>query len=633
MADFNPSPHDRVTIGGLLYRVMPHPAVPTFAFGQEGRKAFVYQLSGGSDGGSYALKVFKVAFRVPELVEICDQLARFAQWPGLEVCYRECLNKDQHPDVLTRYPDMEYAVLMPWIGGSTWYDIVIGVTPFNRIESAAFANATAQVLAAIEEAGLAHCDISAANVIINKIAERAHLIDIEDLYAPDFNPPGALPAGTDGYDHRTSSGGQWSADADRFSGAVIMAEMLAWHDSRIRKAADEEHYFASGEMQEDCPRYQLMLNVLGDLDARLPGLFEQAWFSPTLADCPPLKAWQEVISEVYHRERVAPVVSDWKPLIVPGGGLPDAAPRPMPEVMPVSAPTAPPVEAAGEEPEPASAAAEPKKKIEPEPQIDRPAPATPIIQPAVPDTTPPPAPAAQPIQVQPPQQSGGPVVEWRQLSVPQAAAQNGSAFEPISLPPAEPEEESPPEPIGVEEGPPPVVETTPIEAEAEEVSFDNLDIEREVEAGEAAFDRLDIEGLIEEELAHEAIEDEPPYEDEEPVPIVDETFEAEPYPDEFMPVPESRLSQPVLDLLLIDEKNRPHLAWTQIPDAAGYTLEEDDNPDFDNPKSYQVKGNNTEWTPPRLLWRRSGRLYYRVRAEAGDDTGPWSDTVAIRLGR
>ncbi|MBN1123265.1 MAG: hypothetical protein JXJ17_19495 [Anaerolineae bacterium] len=631
MSDFNPSPHDRVTIGGLLYRVMPHPAVPTFAFGQEGRKAFVYQLSGGSDGGNYALKVFKVAFRLPELVDICDQLARFARWPGLEVCHRQCLNQDQHIDVLAQYPDMEYAVLMPWIGGSTWYDMVIGMTPLSRIEAATFSNATAQVLAAIEEAGLAHCDISAANVIINPTTGRAHLIDIEDLYAPDFNPPGALPAGTDGYDHKTASKGQWSADADRFAGAVIMSEMLAWHDSRIRKEADEEHYFGAGEMQEDCPRYRLMIAVLADLDPRLPELFEQVWFSSTLADCPPLKAWQEVISEVYHRERVAGVVSDWKPLVIPGGGLPDAAPQPMPEVMPISAPPQKPapVEAVEDEPEPSIAKPDMIETTEPEPA--RPAPATPIIQPVIRDTTPPSSPAVQPIQVQPPYQSGGPVVEWRQLAVPQPSAQNGSAFKPISLPPAEPE--TPPDPIVVEEEEvPPLVESMPIavEPQAEEVAFDGLGIEEPVEE-EMPFDAIYDEPFSEEEEEAVPIDDELPIDEE--LPVVDETFEVEPYPDELMPVIESGLPQPVLDLHLIDEKNRPHLVWTPIEEATGYTLEEDDNPDFDSPKSYQVKGSSTEWTPPRLLWRRSGRLYYRVRAEAEDDIGPWSDTVAIRLGR
>jgi serine/threonine protein kinase len=167
MAEFNPSPHDDVVIGGQTYRVMPHPAVPTFAFGQEGRKAFVYQVAQGGNGTRYALKKFKEAYRVPALVDVCDALARFAAWPGLEVCARECLHHPAHNDALDDYPDLEYAVLMPWIVGSTWYDIIIGMRRLSRLQALGIANATAQVLAALEEAGLAHGDIAAANVIVN----------------------------------------------------------------------------------------------------------------------------------------------------------------------------------------------------------------------------------------------------------------------------------------------------------------------------------------------------------------------------------------------------------------------------------------------------------------------------------
>ena len=68
---------------------------------------------------------------------------------------------------------------------------------------------------------MAHCDIAAPNIIINPAAGTAHLIDIEDLYVADFEPPNALPAGTPGYDHRTAAEGLWKATADRFAGAVM----------------------------------------------------------------------------------------------------------------------------------------------------------------------------------------------------------------------------------------------------------------------------------------------------------------------------------------------------------------------------------------------------------------------------
>lgn len=326
MPEFNPSPNQKFQIGGHPYVVMPHPAVPTFAFGQEGRKAMVFQVRSAANGDLYALKKFKQAFRLPELVTVCGELAQFAQWEGLEVCSRVCLHHGPHEDILAQHPDLEYAVLMPWITGTTWYDVVIGTKPLDRVGAMTFANAVAQVLAGLEEAGLAHCDISAANVIVNPVTERAHLIDVEDIYAPGFPPPAALPAGTDGYAHKTASGGLWRAEADRFAGAIMMCEMAAWHLPDIRRKADEEHYFASDEMHQDTPRYRLMRDVLADLDPRLSELFEQAWFSDTLEDCPRLNIWQDVIEEVYRKVKLSTVVGGWRAITVPVGQQ-DASPR------------------------------------------------------------------------------------------------------------------------------------------------------------------------------------------------------------------------------------------------------------------------------------------------------------------
>lgn len=580
MPDFNPSPHDRVVIGGLRYQVMPHPAVPTFAFGQEGRKAFVYQLAGGPDSGLYALKKFKQAFRLEELVGICDQLARFSQWQGLEVADRVCLHHPKHADALDRWPDLEYAVLMPWIGGTTWYDMVIGMTALTRLEALSFARATAQVLAAIEEAGLAHCDISASNVIINPTTGRAHLIDIEDLYAPSFDPPAALPAGTDGYAHSTASGGLWCAEADRFAGAVIVAEMAAWHDPRIRKQAEEEHYFSPSEMQQDCPRYRLMREVLADLDAQLAELFDLAWFSQTLADCPRLSEWQEVINRVHHSVEVAGVVTAWRPLAAPGV---EPAAEPAAEPRPIQPPPAAPA-VSEQEPPP----------IVPQftPQISpRPAPGTPVIQPTLPPA-PATGPAAAPIRIQPSQQPGGPVREWRPISAPPsvtpppAAAPAGRI--PIWQPPAEAEE-------------------APVEAAPPEE--------------DAPFDGEDGAGWAPEPVEPDAAEW--AYED-----VYAEEVEAAPLDAVSAP----GLLKPILDLSYVDERNRPHLVWTESPGATHYLLQEDADPAFPAPKEHRIRAADTRWSPG-LLWRRSGRLHFRIRAEDGDSAGPWSETLIVRLGR
>jgi hypothetical protein len=610
MSEFNPGPRDRLVIGGQVFQVMPHPAVPTFAFGQEGRKAFVYQVAASVGGGLYALKKFKPAYRVAELVDVCDALARFAGWPGLEVCDRQCLHRGAHDDALDRYPDLEYAVLMPWITGSTWYDIVIATTSLSRLESLTFANAMAQVLSALEEAGLAHCDIAAPNVIINGATGQAHLIDVEDLYSPSFNPPGALPAGTDGYAHKTASAGLWGPSADRFAGAVIMAEMVAWHSPEIRRAADEEHFFSVDEMQQDSPRYRLMRRTLAETDPLLAELFDQAWFSETLDDCPRLKDWYEVINQAYNKERLSKVVADWQPISI-SGPLPDAAPRPF--VPPEPAPASEPPFAA---PEPTVTASQPSglpRPIEsvPPPQIGTwTGPSRPITPPAQSAPMAPPASSApRTILPAPPSAGGGPVTEWRPLIVPQTPPP--PAFIPIPLEPeassAVPEAEPAAVPIPPAPEPEPVISTTPLVPESEAGG-------QEAGREEGAYPQAD--SLLEQVALREAPLEEAPAEEYTSV--------------EPPAAPASLLLKPVLGLSHVDDRNRPHLAWTESPGAKYYLVQEASNPSFNSAKEFKVKAGETLWHP---LWGRSGRLYYRVRAVADGEEGPWSDTLSLRIGK
>lgn len=595
MREFNPEPNTRVTIGGYEYTVKPHPSVPAFAFGQEGRKAFVYQVSGGvMPHELWALKKFKPVYRVPEMVEVCDSLARFAQWRGLEVCARQVLRQGPYNDVLSVYPDLEYAVLMPWVTGSTWYDIIVSETPLSRFEALTFANATSQVLASLEEAGLAHCDIAAPNIIINVNTGRAHLIDVEDLYAPGFASPSALPAGTEGYAHQTASTGLWKPTGDRFAGAVIMAEMAAWHDPRIRKKSEEEHYFGGHEMQQDGARYQLMYEVLASLHADLADLFEQAWFSETLEDCPPLSAWAVVINEVHHRESLAKVVNSWQPIVVPGIEMPQPEPR-----------TAAPAIARQAEvrDEPRQIPAEPEEEISappaPQPavqksaaQVSAPAPVN------IPQATPPPQPVSKPPAINV-ATSGGPVVEWVPLTVPTTPAPSqGNGSPQVNRP---------------------IITPAPLETSTEAPLENPVNLRQAEQIAEPT-------QLAEPSLVlpdpHAALTQMQPVPD---LPDLEDYQEAQ--ADDAAEVVHG--TKPVLDVSHIDRRNRPFLVWTENSHATGYQLHEADNPDFNGAKEFKIKAQDTKWHPH---WGRSGRLFYRVRAVIGDRVGPWSDTLSLRIG-
>lgn len=141
---------------------------------------------------------------------------------------------------------------------------------------------------------------------MRRTVEQVELIDVEDLYAPELMRPEKLPSGSPGYAHREAHHGLWSADADRFAGAVLLAEILGWCDPRVRGKAYGEQYFASDEMQKECERFQLMQDVLreqwGD---KIADAFNSTWHSSTLAQCVPFTEWEQLLRP-QNKER------DWK---------------------------------------------------------------------------------------------------------------------------------------------------------------------------------------------------------------------------------------------------------------------------------------------------------------------------------
>ena len=170
---FHPQVGDQLNIDGVIYRIAEHPAAPGIPYGQEGRQAIVYQLVAsspdageGQGGGLRALKVFRPRYRVPALVTLADRIAAFAELPGLLVCRRTVLSARRHKDLLRQYPDLLYAVLMPWVEGPTWVQVLLEKRELSPEQSLALARALAEILAGMEEHGLAHCDLSGPNVML-----------------------------------------------------------------------------------------------------------------------------------------------------------------------------------------------------------------------------------------------------------------------------------------------------------------------------------------------------------------------------------------------------------------------------------------------------------------------------------
>ncbi|WP_454190667.1 hypothetical protein [Paenibacillus sp. Marseille-Q7038] len=307
---FQPNPGDQLHINGVTYQVGQHPAAPGIAYAQTGRQGTVYKLipADGNEYESKALKVFFPKFRVPAMVYQSEQMEKYSEVSGLQVCNRDVLTPERNGKLISEHGDLLYSVLMPWIGGITWFDIICDKKRLTPSESLTLATSFAGIGSAMEQRGIAHCDLSAPNVLIPFFSEdeqpegsaAVELVDVEQIYSPKMDRPDALLAGSAGYAaHRIVNSGLWSSYADRFAGAVILAEMLGYCDKDIVDLTYGESYFDQRELQTGCERYMKLMHFLETRYGRkISELFSRAWNSQDLSSCPTFGEWLIALSNV-----------------------------------------------------------------------------------------------------------------------------------------------------------------------------------------------------------------------------------------------------------------------------------------------------------------------------------------------
>lgn len=315
MPRFEPKPGEKYSVNGDTYEVMEHPSAPFMPYSQEGRKAVVYQVA-DKDKKLFAWKVFKESYRLSSLVGSCEILKTLAQ-PGLEVSNRTCIENKIEPELIKKYPELEYSILMPWVEGRTWFDLIYQRVPISKQNSLVAARNVARVLAELEKAGFAHCDIAGTNVIVNPKTGKIGFVDIEDTFGPDLSRPHNSPQGTEGYRHVEIYGqhDQWRKEGDRFAASIILGEILCWHDENFRALADNEHYFGQQEISStNSPRYKALIKILEQISPDLLELFRKAWNSKALSECPEVESWRGVLDSL--------AVGMWKPINLPPVTLP-----------------------------------------------------------------------------------------------------------------------------------------------------------------------------------------------------------------------------------------------------------------------------------------------------------------------
>lgn len=302
---FQPFPGMLLQIGTGYFEFVADPFFPgekDAVFALEGGEAFIYKLRDARGQNNpatwHALKVFKPSYRGDHIVRVSEYLESLDNLPGLRLGKRALITRASCPQLVKQFPDLEFAVLMPWINAPTWAGFLLDQNAgahYTLDDARKLAIATASILWNIEERGLAHTDLAGCNIFLSPNDKEIQLLDLEGIYIPHMNAPEKVSYGSPGYQHRClGPSGQWCPEGDRFAGAILLTEMLTWWNPRVRaRVADfAETLFRPEELQvTGLPCWSAVRGALEALSGDLLRLFDQAWTSSTLAECPDFATW------------------------------------------------------------------------------------------------------------------------------------------------------------------------------------------------------------------------------------------------------------------------------------------------------------------------------------------------------
>ncbi len=306
MNQFCPDSATRLAVGSSTYGFLPHPIIPGEIHAIVREQATTYQLGRYGDGTLWALKVANAGYRSGYIAHTTAILRQYRYLPGLSVGHRLCLTKVTHPELIATYPELEYAILMPWIAGKTWASFMTepaASAGYSLSQARTLALATAHALWSLEAHRLTHTDMAGDNVVILP-SKQIELIDVEGLYIHGTPLPGQRSKGWRGYQHRhLDERGNCRPEGDRFAGAMLLTEMLTWWSSLVRASTPDE-YDSLFQLQEREPqealarRLKVVRRTLQGISPKLRDLFDQAWLSSDLAECPDFATWTLCLLQV-----------------------------------------------------------------------------------------------------------------------------------------------------------------------------------------------------------------------------------------------------------------------------------------------------------------------------------------------
>jgi hypothetical protein len=297
MVEFAPDLTTRLPMHTYIYEFLPHPVLPGEVSRMVREQATTYQLRRLPDQTLWAMKVSNPTVRNPQICQQTESVRQFQHLPGLRSASRFCLTRALLPELISRYPALEFAVMMPWIQGLTWagfFSDAITSATYTRQQALELALSMAHILWSLERHRLTHTDIAGDNVIVVN-PQRVELIDLEGLYRHGTPLPARPGRGWRGYQHRRlDARGNCRPEGDRYAGAMLLTEMLTWWKPLVRAVTEGDSLFEQSSQEAPDALNRRLTAVRATLREISPGLqplFDRAWEAPDLADCPDFSLW------------------------------------------------------------------------------------------------------------------------------------------------------------------------------------------------------------------------------------------------------------------------------------------------------------------------------------------------------
>ena len=263
---FRPKVNETIFIDKIEYRFTEHPSTQGVPYARVGERSTVYQLQ-DEQSELYALKVFSLAYRSPQIAAQAERLAPLQSISGLEACKRRVIIPAEQADLVITHPELRYAVLMPWLPGRTLEELLSEEGALTHEQRLMASKKLAETLAQMEAQGAVHGNLNPSNLLV------------------DVNQTGGVSihlVGLERISFYTSGGEDFEAKSDRLTGAMLIAALL------------------NGEIvQEDEASQKEIAEMLDDeWGKQICNLFELTISSVIPIDCPPFSAWIDALAKL-----------------------------------------------------------------------------------------------------------------------------------------------------------------------------------------------------------------------------------------------------------------------------------------------------------------------------------------------